>query len=269
MVPMMARKRQRWIIGDVHGCARTLEALLARLDIDPNRDQLVLAGDLVNRGPRSLEALRLAVGLQQRMGERFDMVLGNHDLHLIAVALGAAAERRGDSLQEVLVAPDRDALVLWLRRRPLLATIGNRLVVHAGLDPRWGWKDAAATAQRLERILQGDSAESLLRRDGPRTPDQEALAMFTRLRTWRVDADQPNDDFSGVPEEAPAGSVPWYTVPTARPPRPLAFGHWAAHGRRILDGGRILALDSGCAWGGELSAARVDDLHIVAEPLRD
>jgi bis(5'-nucleosyl)-tetraphosphatase (symmetrical) len=266
---MMARTGQGWIVGDVHGCARTFQALLVRLELDSSRDQLVLAGDLVNRGPRSLEALRLAIALHREMGERFEMVLGNHDLHLIAVALGAAQLRRGDELGGVLEAPDRDDLVEWLRRRPLLASIGGRLVVHAGLDPRWDWDTAAELAHQLEQELRTERARVLLERRRARSPDQEHLAIFTRLRTWRLGADAPDDEFSGPPEEAPAGSVPWYAVPTERPPRPLAFGHWAAHGRRILDHGRVLALDSGCAWGGELSAARVDDLHIVAEPLRD
>jgi bis(5'-nucleosyl)-tetraphosphatase (symmetrical) len=238
-----------YAVGDVQGCFRTLERLLRRIRFDPGGDRLWLAGDLVNRGPRSLEVLRLARGL----GESLVCVLGNHDVHLLGLALGVRPRKRADTLDAVLGAPDRDELVDWLRRRPLLHREDGRLLVHAGLQPAWTAAEAEDVARSLERRLRGR--------------DALALQTFTLLRTCARDG-RPCRDFSGPPDEAPKGCHPWFTVPGRRAADTLVVcGHWAALGLRRE--GNVLALDTGCVWGGPLSAVRLDDGTLFQEPLAD
>lgn len=263
-----------WVIGDVHGCLETLEALLRRLEIDPRRDRVAFVGDLVNRGPSSLGVLRRVRGLAEQMDERFACVLGNHDLHLLGQALGEPA-RDGDTFDEVLSAPDAASLVSWLRARPLAALVGNALVVHAALDPDWSVAEALSRAAELGALLGGPEARQLLARGkADALPAvlrraREQLSWFTRVRTCREDG-RPCEGFSGAPEQAPAGCLPWYELPhRGTGDVVVAFGHWAALGRRVLHDGRVVALDSGCAWGGELSAYRLEDGTVVAEALRD
>jgi bis(5'-nucleosyl)-tetraphosphatase (symmetrical) len=255
-----------YAIGDVHGCFATLKRLLARIGYSPGADRLWLVGDLVNRGPRSLAVLRWAARQDEA---RLVAVLGNHDLHLLARAAGLAKERRRDTLDDILEARDRDELLTWLRRRPLLHREGDLALVHAGLLPEWTIEEATALAQEVEAELQGERADRLLGtlRDelpGPWSPKlagtarrRLALAAFTRLRTL-VPGRGLCNDFSGPPEQAPAGCIPWFDVP-GRQSRgaTFLFGHWAALGYMKKDG--IVALDTGCAWGRELTALRLDD----------
>lgn len=267
---MISRMGATWIIGDIHGCAATFDALLERIELDRRHDRLVLAGDLVNRGPASMAVLRRACGLAEELGDRFEVVLGNHDIHLLGVAAGRSRIRRGDTLDDVLEAEDAEHLLGWLRSRPLLVEVAGTVVVHAGLHPRWSWDDARSHARRLEARLRDRRETSLLARRSRPTEDQLDLGIFVRLRAWNLERDRPEGGFSGSPEEAPPGCVPWYRAPTARPDtHRIVFGHWAAHGRRVVDGGRIIALDSGCAWGGELSAVRLEDLRLVGVPRLD
>jgi bis(5'-nucleosyl)-tetraphosphatase (symmetrical) len=264
-----------WAIGDIQGCHTTLRRLLARVGFDARSDRLWLVGDLVNRGPGSLDVLRWAKGL----GDRATVVLGNHDLHLLARGLGATAAKPTDTLDEVLAAADREALLAWLRERPLVHREGERLLVHAGLLPEWTPDEAEAQARDVERTLRGPGAEELLtrpRRHAPRRwiaglddlpRRQLALLALTRLRTLTLHG-EPEFEFSGPPTGAPAGHIPWFLMPRRRSAEAtIVFGHWAALG--LLLGPHQLALDSGCVWGGSLTALRLDDRAVVQEPAAD
>jgi bis(5'-nucleosyl)-tetraphosphatase (symmetrical) len=267
-----------YAIGDVHGCFLTLQRLLRRIEFDPGRDRLWLVGDLVNRGPRSLEVLRWARGLEDRL----TTVLGNHDLHLLARAEGLAAPKRRDSLDAVLTAPDRDELLSWLRSRPLLHREGDLVLVHAGLFPAWPVDQAENLAREVERRLQGQGrgARRLLASIGAKTAERwrehrlspfrrarAALAGFVKLRTLGPDG-RMCAEFSGPPGEAPPGCLPWFAVPGRESGGALVvFGHWAAMGLRLEPG--IAALDTGCAWGRQLTALRLDDSQPFTEPAAD
>ncbi|MCY3927510.1 MAG: diadenosine tetraphosphatase [Acidobacteria bacterium] len=254
-----------WAIGDVHGCFRTLEALIERIDPDVTRDRLWMVGDLVNRGPSSLSVLRWARALEEEMSDRFQVVLGNHDLHLIARHRGLASARPGDTLDDVLQAADGPDLVEWLRRRPFIHFGGTGdddfVLVHAGLLPGWSRRDATMAAQRLERQLQGPDPERLLH-----SRDDEALAAFTRMRM--LDPDAGFHDHNGAPEAAPAGLSPWFEVePRGCPGHTAITGHWAALGMRLRPD--LIALDSGCVWGGRLTAVRLEDRRVVQKRVAD
>lgn len=248
-----------WAIGDVHGCYRTLQALLGRMDLDVRRDRLWMVGDLVNRGPRSLKVLRWAHALNAEMGDRFQVVLGNHDLHLIARHLGVVGARPRDTLKKALKAKDAPQLVDWLRRRPFVhfERIAGRdhVLVHAGLRPGWSPDDALKAAGWLERKLRGREAKRLLRRR-----NRKSLVTFTRMRM--LDGKGRPNDYNGLPEGAPRGLLPWFDVePRGCPDHAAVCGHWAALGLRI--GTDLVALDSGCVWGGALTAVRLDDRFVV------
>ena len=265
-------------IGDIHGCYETLRRLLRRIEFDPRRDRLWLVGDLVNRGPRSLDVLRWAAEL----GDRLTCVLGNHDLHLLARAEGLAAPKRRDTLGPVLTAPDRDELLGWLRTRPLLHREGDHVLVHAGLFPSWTVAQAEGLAREVEQRLRGRNraARRLLASAGARSDlrwrehrlspfrrARAALAGFVKLRTLTPDG-RICADFSGPPAEAPRGCRPWFAVPGRRSAESLViFGHWAAMGLRLEPG--IAALDTGCAWGRQLTALRLDDSQPFTEPAAD
>lgn len=260
-----------YAIGDVQGCYDSLCALLARVGFDPACDRLWFAGDLVNRGPRSLEVLRAVRGL----GERAVVVLGNHDLHLLGRAAGVSSPKRNDTLDQVLAAPDADELLSWLGSRPLFHEEGDFALVHAGLLPAWDLAQARARAQEVEAALGGAARDEVLRADDePVTawrsdlPEPERLraitTVLTRIRTCREDGEL-CASFSGPPEEAPAGCHPWFSHPRgARRPSTLLFGHWAALGFRRGEG--YVGLDSGCVWGGPLTALRLDDGEVFQEP---
>lgn len=252
-----------YAVGDVQGCFATLERLLARVGFDPGADRLWLVGDLVNRGPRSLEVLRFARGL----GDRAAVVLGNHDVHLLARAAGLARRKRFDTLDDVLAAPDRDELLGWLRARPLLHREAGHVMVHAGLLPGWTIDDAAARAREVEALLAAGDLAPLL--DRPRaTPAAVTLAAMTRLRVCTTDGEM-EPKFKGPPEEAPAGTRPWFAVPGRKSAgTPIVFGHWATLGLRVRPGD-FYALDSGCVWGGALTALRLDDGALFQEPAAD
>ncbi len=249
-----------WAIGDVHGCYRTLRKLLKRIDFAKTADRLWFTGDLVNRGPRSLEVLEWASDHDWRI----ESVLGNHDLHLLAVAFGVAAERPRDTLRPILKSSRQVALLDWLRRRPVAVGNASRFMVHAGVLPAWSAEETLSIAARLEGRLRGEGASQLLgalRRKGAR-PEEEgtevrALRVLALVRTLTADGELCRE-FAGPPEEAPKGCVPWFDVPGRKSAgTEIVFGHWAAAGFRR--GAQILALDSGCAWGGQLTAVRLED----------
>ena len=252
-------------IGDVQGCHDELQRLLERIRFDHTEDRLWFTGDLVNRGPRSLETLRFVKSL----GERAVCVLGNHDLHLLAVAAGTAERRRNDTLDDVLAAHDRDELLDWLRRRSMLhhdQGLGYTLV-HAGLPPQWDLELASTCARELEAVLRGDATEFFRHMYGnePRRWSPELRGMdrlrfivncFTRVRYCSADGDL-DLKAKGAPGSQPEGYLPWYAVPGRKSAGlHILFGHWSTLGE--VEGHEVYNLDTGCVWGGRLTALRLD-----------
>jgi len=261
-----------WAIGDVHGCYRSLRALLDVAGVAAT-DRLWFVGDLVNRGPRSLATLRFVADL----GDRATVVLGNHDLHFLARAAGVAPERKRDALDELLAAPDLSGLVDWFKQRPLLLIEGKYLLVHAGVLAAWDRGAAIARARRAEAALR--SAQSSLYLEAFRPTSQEAggaglvhevlddLRVFTLMRT--VDpAGRPTFDYTGPLDALPPGRIPWFDQPErAMGGLRVVCGHWAAAG--LLLRSDLAALDTGCAWGGKLTALRLDDGRVEQAENRD
>jgi bis(5'-nucleosyl)-tetraphosphatase (symmetrical) len=261
----------RYAIGDIQGCMASLERLLALIDFRAGRDTLWLVGDLVNRGPRSLDVLRWA----REHDDVVSCVLGNHDLHFLARAAGAVGEKKRDTLDELLAAPDRARLVDWLRARPLVHVDGKHAMVHAGLHPRWSIDDARARAGELEAELRGPGWRAFLAqiagggggappRWDPRLGGGDRwraiLAYLVRVRTVRSDG-RVEPDFDGPPAAAPAGCVPWFAVANpAWATHTVVFGHWAALGLDL--GPHHAALDTGCVWGKTLTAMRLEDRSV-------
>ncbi len=256
-----------YAIGDLQGCFDTFQRLLERIGFEPERDEIWLAGDLVNRGPDSLSVLRWV----KKHDKCCRVVLGNHDLHLLARARGLEGRRRRDTLEEVLQADDRDDLIEWLRRQPLLQRAGNRVMVHAGLLPGWTLDDAERRAQNAQKFLQGDRLDRLLRRTSPDRPMdtelaevRETVAVMTRVRMLAMDG-SPRFAHKGPPEGAPPGQQAWYAARHRREADAVVmFGHWAALGYRATNG--ALALDSGCVWGQTLTAVRLEDDEVFQQP---
>lgn len=260
-----------YVVGDVQGCYRSLQALLAAIDFLPERDRIVFVGDLVNRGPRSLEVLRWVRDHESCCAT----VLGNHDIHLLALAIGARKPKRNDTLDAVLDAPDCDELIEWLRRRPLLIEESGAVVVHAGLHPRWDVATARALAGEVEHMLRSHHWADKLARCYRRAQDWQdslggrrrraaILSVLVSIRGCTPEG-RLHRGFSGPPEHMPAGYVPWFEVPDpAWAGTRVAFGHWATMGARVTDD--IIATDSGCVWGGSLTAVRLDDDAVFSVP---
>ncbi|WP_158774836.1 symmetrical bis(5'-nucleosyl)-tetraphosphatase [Cobetia sp. L2A1] len=272
----------QWAIGDLQGCHEEFVRLLERLDFTPECDELWLAGDLVNRGPGSLECLRHVKAL----GDSARVVLGNHDLHLLAVAEGYGRLKRSDTLTPILDAPDRDELLDWLRRQPLMvtATIGARYTVmsHAGVLPNWTLEQAAGFACEAEAVLSGDQYRDFLGEMYGNTPDlwQEELEGVARLRCivnvftrMRFIDRNGRMDFAAKEglDSAPEGYRPWFQYPRPEGGRDdsprLLFGHWAAlEGKAPAARQDVEALDTGCVWGGGLTALNLETDERVFEP---
>ena len=258
-----------WVIGDIHGCFDSLQDLWSQLDLDPGEDRLWLVGDLVNRGPKNLEVLRWGRRLSGLMGERMAVVLGNHDLHLLAVAAGINPPKRLDTLDDIMTAPDRDELLGWLASRSLLYRHENVMMVHAGLLPDWSLEEAERRARELETALQTEDRDLILARR-PSEPLESRVEELRRtclalslLRTCNVAGEM--CDFSGSPDEAPEGCRPWFELwPPLEHGITLICGHWAALGLHLGPG--LTLLDSGCVWGGALTAVRLEDMKIVQQP---
>ena len=256
----------RWAIGDVQGCCDELEQLLARIRFSGERDRLWFVGDLVNRGPRSLKALRLVHAL----GDNAVSVLGNHDLHLLAVALAGEKLRKNDTLSEILAAADRDELLEWLLLLPLahFESEHGDLLLHAGVLPQWSVALTLQLAGEVQRALREDPRMLLSDMYGDQPdrwqatlagPDRLrfAINVLTRLRFCTADG---RVDFKqkGKPESAPKPWLPWFKVPgRASREQRIVFGHWSALGFHSERG--ELALDTGCVWGGALTAVNLDD----------
>ncbi len=251
-----------YAIGDVQGCFASLMALLEAIRFDRRRDTLWFTGDLVNRGPDSLGVLRFVADLD----ERAVCVLGNHDLHLLAVVHGQRKLRPKDTLRGILEAPDRDALLDWLRHRPLLCRDDDRDVslIHAGLPPQWTLAEAQRHARALEADLQGpdfvahlaDITHKTSRRWLPSGPAKArrryTAGCLTLLRYCRADGTL-GLEHKGPPGTQPQPYLPWFAVPhRAHTGHELVFGHWASLGGYSAPG--IHGLDTACVWGGRLTA---------------
>ncbi len=254
-----------YAIGDIQGCHVALERLLDGVRFDPAADRLWIVGDLVNRGPGSLQVLRFV----RALGETATVVLGNHDLYLLMLAAGFSRRGKDDTLARVLEAPDREELLDWLARRSILHAEGGYVMVHAGLLPQWSVAQAAALAREVEAALAGEQARAFLRHLHGDRPDRwdNALAGWDRLRMivnvlTRMRFCTPDGRLAlrakGPPEKAPPGTVPWFEVPgRAHADHTIVCGHWSALGFYRAPG--LIALDSGCVWGGKLTALRLED----------
>jgi bis(5'-nucleosyl)-tetraphosphatase (symmetrical) len=271
-----------YIVGDIQGCFDPLRRLLDQLRFDPVKDRLWATGDLVNRGPKSLETLRFFHSL----GDRALTVLGNHDLHLLAMARGHAQPRRSDTLDAILNAPDRDMLLDWLQSQPLLHhdPALNIVLVHAGIAPQWSIDTAIACAEEVQQVLRSTQAQTYFAQmygnepkvwsDALRGPERWRVITNYMTRMRFVDAEGGLDlGNKKGPEEARSGTLPWFQHPAFKahgvkknsnkalhtPTQPqIVFGHWASLEGKTRSK-QFVGLDTGCIWGGKLTALRADD----------
>ena len=253
-----------YAIGDVQGCHDELQRLLKKVRFDEGRDFLWFVGDLVNRGPRSLEVLRFVRGL----GERAITVLGNHDLHLVTQYEGAERRRKDDTFEDVLHAPDARQLVDWVRSRPMMHVHGGYAMVHAGLLPQWSIRKALGLAREVEAALSGPGYREFMRNMYGSAPDRwsDSLTGWDRLRVivnamtrMRFCAADGQMEFRAKGTQPPAGFQPWFEL-RPREKAVLIAGHWSTLG--LKTGPRLALLDSGCVWGGSLSAMRLEDRKV-------
>ncbi|MGQ0651645.1 MAG: symmetrical bis(5'-nucleosyl)-tetraphosphatase [Betaproteobacteria bacterium] len=252
-----------YAVGDVQGCYDELDRLLGAFAFDAKKDRLWLVGDLVNRGPKSLEVLRFVRGL----GKRAMTVLGNHDLHLVTQHEGIERRRKDDTFDAVLAAPDADELVRWLRRQPMMHVDGAFAMVHAGLVPQWSVRKAMRLAAEVEAALRARSYRDFLAnmyggepaRWSERLKGWDRLRVIvnamTRLRFCTADGEM---DFRTKGAKAPRGFKPWFRFRKEK--EILICGHWSTLGLKLAP--RLAALDSGCVWGGALSALRLEDRRV-------
>ncbi|WBY03239.1 symmetrical bis(5'-nucleosyl)-tetraphosphatase [Ramlibacter tataouinensis] len=253
-----------YLIGDVQGCDAALGRLLDEVGFSPSRDHAILLGDLVNRGPASAAVLRRMMAL----GASATCLLGNHDLSLLATAHGQRAPHRNDTMDSVLRAPDREAMLAWLRQQRMALHAHGLLMVHGGVLPQWDLAQVLALAGEVEAVLRGPDLGEFLAQmygneparwdDGLAGADRLRVIVnaLTRLRFCTPDGvmDLKAD---GRADQAPAGLLPWFEVPGRRTAgTPIAFGHWSQLGLLLRED--VIALDTGCVWGGCLSALRYD-----------
>lgn len=263
-----------WAIGDIQGCFDSLQRLLERLKFDPARDRLWFTGDLVNRGPSSLETLRFV----KNLGDAALTVLGNHDLHLLAIAARQRPPHRHDTLHGVLDAPDAEELLDWLKSCPLLHHEAGWVLIHAGLPPQWDVATAERLAGEVEAVLRGPDCEVFFSHMYGNIPDiwSQDLTGWARLRfitncltrmrfcdeDGRLDLKE-----KGAPGTQPAHLLPWFDVAGRRSRGArIVFGHWSTLGFYAGEG--CYGLDSGCLWGGELTALRLKDGAVERQSVR-
>jgi bis(5'-nucleosyl)-tetraphosphatase (symmetrical) len=260
-----------YCIGDLQGCHAPFERLLDKIAFSPSRDTLYMLGDLVNRGPGSLEVLHSL----SKLGDAAHCLLGNHDLHLLAVWQGVRKPGRSDTVQDILEAKDSQALLDWLRHRAMAVQRHGWLMVHAGVLPQWTAAQTVALGSEVEQVLRGSHLKDFLQTMYGNTPDHwsDSLQGADRLRVivnaltrLRFCTPEGVMDFSSTdgPGSAPAGYLPWFEVPgRATVGTPVAFGHWStlASGKNSVPALRnnTLPLDTGCVWGGCLTAARLGE----------
>ena len=264
-----------YVVGDIQGCYKPLRRLLRSADFHPSRDKLWCVGDLINRGPKSLHTLRFLYDMQDAV----TAVLGNHDLHFLALYHGCAPDSVSSrhTLYDLLAAPDCDALAEWLRHRPLAhydcivadASITHYLMVHAGVAPQWTLQRTLALAAEVELTLQGPDFRDYLRAMYGNQPDrwnddllgQERLRLITnyltRMRFCSADGRLDLETKEGA-NQAPKGFFPWFELEQLTPDTRILFGHWAAL-QGVTDRPYVYALDTGCVWGRELTMMRLED----------
>jgi bis(5'-nucleosyl)-tetraphosphatase (symmetrical) len=253
-----------YLVGDLQGCCDALDRLIDTISFSPSRDRLYVLGDLVNRGPRSLDTLRRLRGL----GDAAMCLIGNHDLSLLAVAHGLRRTHKGDTLDDILQAPDRHAWIDWLRHRRLAFFDHGWLMVHAGVVPQWDLAQTLALASEVEGVLQGDDLGDFLKEmygDEPLRWDEKLsgharlrliVNVLTRIRFVAADGtlDLHTKEGAGA---APAGFYPWFDAPGRRTAGvQIACGHWSSIG--FVERRDLLAIDTGCIWGRQLTAVRID-----------
>jgi bis(5'-nucleosyl)-tetraphosphatase (symmetrical) len=253
-----------FLIGDLQGCCASLDHLLAETGFSASRDHLYVLGDLVNRGPASLATLQRL----KKLGAAASCLLGNHDLHLLAVAQGVRRLHRSDTLSDILDSPERAAWIDWLRHRPLALHAHGWLMVHAGVAPQWDLATTLALAGEVRDRLCSSDLKGFLEVMFGNQPDRWAdelqgndrlrfaINTLTRIRYVTADGrlDMVSKEGAG---EAPAGLLPWFEAPGRRTiGQPIAFGHWSTLG--LINRPDLIALDTGCVWGGQLSAMRID-----------
>jgi bis(5'-nucleosyl)-tetraphosphatase (symmetrical) len=254
----------QYLVGDLQGCCDAFDRLLAEIGFSPSRDTLHVLGDLVNRGPASLATLQRL----RDLGAAATCLLGNHDLHLLAAAEGVRPLHAGDTLEEILASPERAAWLDWVRQQRLADTAHGWLLVHAGVVPAWSEADVLMLAREVEALLRGPDLAGFLRvmygnepkRWSPQLagPDRWrfVINVLTRIRFCRADGTLELKLKEGA-DAAPPGLMPWFDVPgRATAGVPIAFGHWSTLG--LVNRPDLLALDTGCVWGGQLTAVRVD-----------
>ncbi|TFY97670.1 symmetrical bis(5'-nucleosyl)-tetraphosphatase [Ramlibacter humi] len=253
-----------YLIGDVQGCDSALGRLLQAVDFSPSRDHAYLLGDLVNRGPESAQVLRRLMG----MAGSVSCLLGNHDLSLLAVAEGLRAPHRNDTMDSILLAPDREAMLAWVRAQAMAIQAHGLLMVHGGVLPQWDAADVMRLAGEVEAVLRGPGLRDFLSQMYGNEPARwdESLTgatrlrvivnALTRLRFCTAEGEMRLKAGGGL-ADAPAGTCAWFDVPGRRSAgTAIAFGHWSQLGLMLRDD--VLSLDSGCVWGGCLSAVRWD-----------
>ena len=262
-----------YCIGDLQGCASALDSLLATLDFSPSRDTAYFLGDLVNRGPDSLGSLRRIA----QLGSSAHCLLGNHDIHLLAVSQSLRKPGRKDTLAPVLAAPDAPALIDWLRQQPLAMHAHGVLMVHAGVHPQWTLTDTLSHAAEVQAALAGPDWRAVLAELFGNSPDwQPGLTGIDRLRAivnvlTRIrycTADGALDLNTKIAtDDAPEGFMPWFDVPGRRTAQDtLVFGHWSTLG--WLGRQDVFSIDSGCVWGGQLTALRLGATAADHTPIR-
>jgi len=253
-------------IGDVQGCAPSLKALIKKL---PPESKMIFLGDLVNRGPNSLGALRQLKKLQE--SGRAECILGNHDLHLLAIDAGIRKTKGLDTVASILKAPDRAELIDWLRKRPMALSNGNVLTVHAGVLPQWDLQQTIECAHEVEKALRSKSYKNFLGNMYGNTPNKwrnslkgyERLRLITnaltRLRFCTPSGQMEFESAQGL-EDGPAGYIPWFKTPKRKTKDTVIyFGHWSTLG--LLRDHNVVGLDTGCVWGGKLTAMEISETN--------
>ncbi|HQR50991.1 MAG TPA: symmetrical bis(5'-nucleosyl)-tetraphosphatase [Methylophilaceae bacterium] len=261
-----------YAVGDIQGCYTSFTHLLQHIGFSPVRDRLWLVGDIINRGPDSLAVLRWAMQHQDSL----EVVLGNHDLHALALAEGFVEAHRYDTVQALFEAPDREELLTWLRGRRMAHAEGEYLMVHAGVLPQWDASLTLTLAAEVETVLRSDDYRYFLSHmygNHPNRWDGELRGMsrlrvitnaLTRLRVCTLTGDM-DFRFKGELSNIPAGYLPWFELENRNSSgSTLLFGHWSALGLLVRD--NLIGLDTGCLWGGQLSAMRLEDRRVFQVP---
>jgi len=261
-----------YAVGDIQGCLEPLLKLLKTVSFDPASDQLIAVGDLINRGPQSLETLRFCHSL----GDSFKTVLGNHDLHLLAVAHGVRSPTSKDTLDEILAAPDREELLAWLQQQPLLLSIDDYTVVHAGIPPIWNLAQARSLAAEVNEVLCSDRRgeyfnhmygnHPLVWSEDLQGPERWRVITnyLTRMRFCTPDGILELESKDAI--SAPAPFAPWFEHQNRKMAQDkIIFGHWAALEGRDC-GHNVFALDTGCVWGGPMRLMNLDTKAYIEQP---